>query len=278
VENYVKFLTDHLRSFIRNIVKRYPIMEFYANGINILRDAILGQPNEEGKRAGRAFVENGMRIYDVEVLDLRLTDTAIENLLISSQQEVVKQTLRIAGEKRKLEFTQESEHISRQIAQTQSETTQNKLDLKIQEIQKQLEVQMAEIKADLSADELRLQAKLAEQESLTTIQEAELSRQQRASDLEIAIAQRKLEQQLLKIKSEVEAVVAKAEAVSPNLVAALQAFGDKALAEKMAESMSPLAILGGKSIAEVFANLLKGTNLGQVIAQSKLGSGLNSES
>ncbi len=41
----------------------------------------------------------------------------------------------------------------------------------------------------------------------------------------------------------------------------MQAFGDKALAEKLAESMAPLAILGGKSIAEVFAQLVKGTTL-----------------
>ncbi|WP_096333460.1 hypothetical protein [Nannocystis exedens] len=35
-------------------------------------------------------------------------------------------------------------------------------------------------------------------------------------------------------------MVEKARAVSPDLIAALQAFGDRALAEKMAESMAPL--------------------------------------
>ncbi|HNI45998.1 MAG TPA: hypothetical protein PK230_14945, partial [Chitinophagales bacterium] len=38
VENYVKFLTDHLRSVIRNAVKKINIMDFYANGISIIRD------------------------------------------------------------------------------------------------------------------------------------------------------------------------------------------------------------------------------------------------
>jgi len=60
-------------------------------------------------------------------------------------------------------------------------------------------------------------------------------------------------------------VVNKAEAVSPDLIAALQAFGDKALAEKMAETMAPLSIIGGKSIVEVFANLLQGTQLEKVL-------------
>jgi len=37
----------------------------------------------------------------------------------------------------------------------------------------------------------------------------------------------------------------------------------------MAESMAPLSIIGGKSIADVFANLLKGTVLENVISQVK---------
>jgi major vault protein len=67
------------------------------------------------------------------------------------------------------------------------------------------------------------------------------------------------------LQAEVQAVVDKSEAVSPDLIAALQSFSDKELAEKMAETMAPLAILGGKSVADVFAQLLAGTNLESVI-------------
>jgi len=67
------------------------------------------------------------------------------------------------------------------------------------------------------------------------------------------------------LKAEVEGVVDRAKAVSPDFIAALQAFGDRALAEKLAESMAPLAILGGKSIAEVFAQLVKGTKLEDIL-------------
>ncbi len=60
-------------------------------------------------------------------------------------------------------------------------------------------------------------------------------------------------------------MVEKARAVSPDLIAALQAFGDRALAEKMAESMAPLAILGGESVAEVLARLLRGSPLARLL-------------
>ncbi len=271
VENYVKFLTDHMRSYIRNTVRRYPIMEFYANGITILRDAILGESDKKtGKRTGRLFEENGMRIYDVEILDISLGDANIENLLISSQQDTVMQTLRINSEKRKLEFTQESEAITRQIAATQSETKQTIYELQKQETKKLLEVTLSKIESEIISKERHLQARLDEQKSLNQINDDELSRQKSINNLELEKAQRELEQFILEEQTEVEAVVAKAKAVSPDLIAALQSFSDKELAQKMADSMAPLAILGGKSIADVFGNLLKGTQLSNVLSSLKL--------
>jgi major vault protein len=270
VENYVEFLTDHMRSFIRNAVKRYSVNEFYSSGIEILRDAILGKPAEDGKRAGRLFSENGMRIYDVEILDVRLSDVAIENLLIASQQDIVKQALRISAERRKLEFTQESEVVLQQIALAQSSTRQKGYELQQQEVIKELDLQLAKINSEVQAKESRLKANLAEQENLNKINEAELKRRQESEELEITLEQKRLEQELAQMKAEVDAVVAKAQAISPNLVSALQAFADKALAERVAQSMSPLAILGGKSVADVFSNMLKGTVLGNVLQNTNL--------
>ena len=58
----------------------------------------MGKPDAEGKRKGRLFEENGMRIYDVEFLgNIKLMDLGMESLLIASQQDVIKQNLRIAA-------------------------------------------------------------------------------------------------------------------------------------------------------------------------------------
>jgi len=70
---------------------------------------------------------------------------------------------------------------------------------------------------------------------------------------------------LEEVRAEVAAVVDKAKAVSPDLIAALQAFGDKALAERMAQSMAPLAMIGGDSIVDAFARLVAGTPLANVL-------------
>lgn len=261
VENYVKFLTDHIRSLLRHAIRQYGVEDFYTNAIQIVRDTILGKPNEGGNRHGKIFEENNMHIYDVEVLDVSIDDETISELLIDAQHTAVEQTLDIAAEKRKLEVTQQKEAIKQQIAQSEALTRQLAVELEITEVQKRLNLELAKINSEVEAQKKQLESKVAEQKSLNTISEAELARQKAKTDLALDIDQRQLLQRLEELKGDVEAVVNKANAVSPQLIAALQAFSDQALAGKMAESMAPLAILGGKSVAEVFAQLVRGTIL-----------------
>lgn len=273
VENYVKFLTDHLRSKIRNLVQKISIIEFYSNGINILRDIILGKPGEDGTRSGGKFEENGMHIYDVEVLDIELLDEAIEEILFHAQHEEVKQKLEVASKQHFLEYTQKTEEISRQIGQEKATTVQQQLQLQQQQIEKELTVKLSEIAAEIKQAQQKLTAQLNEQEQLNAIQKNELQRENAKNESRIAHQKNLLQLQLAELDAEVKAIVSKAEAVSPDLIAALQAFGDKALAERMAESMAPLSILGGKSIADIFSNMLKGTVLENVLSKNALTEG-----
>lgn len=266
VENYVKFLTDHLRSVVRNALKRYTIADFYDNSIQILRDTILGQREEEkSKRPGWTFAENGMHIYDVEVLEIDILDADIEALLFESKHDEVRQNIALAKQARELRFIREQEQAEQEKAELRNITKLKSSDLEKAEVKKRLELRLEKLQSDLQAQEEALKLRLAEQQRLAEINAVELSSKRAQEELQLELAQKALEQHLLEIRAEVEAVVSKAEAVSPELIAALQAFGDKALAEKMADSMAPLSIIGGKSLVEVFGNLLKGTQLEEVL-------------
>ncbi len=271
VENYVKFLTDHLRSVIRNAVKKYSVLDFYADSIALVRDIILGKASEDGKRQGRSFKENGMAIYDVEVLDINLQNIDIQDLISTAKHSEVKHQIALETQNRNLEFTQKTEEIQRQMEEAKSQTTQAIFDLRVQEIQKQLTYRLTEIEGQLKTESEKLKGTLEAQKFEIEINSAKLEQQKATQELQMVFAQKLLEQRLQEMKAEVDAVVKKAQAVSPDLVAALQAFGDKALAERMAESMAPLSILGGKSIAEVFSNLLKGTVLEHALKPRQLG-------
>jgi major vault protein len=247
VENYVKFLTEHLRSLVRAAVKAHRVQELHPRVAPLVRDVVLGQPGEGGKRPGRAFEENGMRVYDVEVLDVAIGDAKIDALLVEAQHAVVGQTLTLDAEKRRLELVREREAINREVAQVEAATTRKKIE------------------GDHAVESARLAAKQAEQQAIDAIALAERERQRAAKAVEIEGKQAELALDLQEIAAQVNAVTEKAKAVSPDLVAALQAFGDRALAERMAESMAPLAILGGESVRDVLARLLAGTKVASVL-------------
>lgn len=266
VENYVKFLTEHLRSLLRGQIKLRSVQELYPRAVTIVRDVVLGTQGEDGKRPGRRFDENGMRVYDVEVLGVEIGDSQIEALLVGAQHAVVEQTLTLDGERRRLELTRARESIEQEIQSITAGTRQKQLALEQQEVQARRDVERVKLGSEAELRAQRLAAQLADQTSLEGVHQAELARRRSASELEQTITEAQLTQRLKELEAEVQAVVHKAHAISPDLVAALQAFGDRALAERMAESMAPLAILGGESVAEVLARLLRGTKIAEVLS------------
>jgi major vault protein len=267
VENYVKFLTDHTRSLLRYAIKHLTVETFYADAAGIIRDTILGKATDVGKRPGRLFPENGMQVYDLEVLDVKIGDKVIEGLMVGAQHSVVKQNLELASERRNLEFVQQTETIKQRIAEAQARTTQLEFELQTQQAKSEADLQLSKLESAIENRQRDLAAKAEDQDVLSKLDEAERDRRRQALALDLDTAQKKLALQLEDRRSDVEAVVNKATAISPELIAALQAFGDKALAERMAQSMAPLAILGGTSVAEVFSQLIKGTPLEQVLAK-----------
>src|SRR5690606_35085378 len=118
VENYVKLLCDNMRSRIRNRVRRVGIKEFYHEATDLLRDLILGVSNTEGSdtkgRPGRFFEENGMRIFDVEVLEVKL-DKDLQTLLEAQERATMRQALELEELQRRATFAAESKELQARI-------------------------------------------------------------------------------------------------------------------------------------------------------------------
>ncbi|MCI4626455.1 MAG: hypothetical protein L3V56_10900 [Candidatus Magnetoovum sp. WYHC-5] len=269
VENYVKFLTEHMRSLLKNTIKQKSIEDFYINATLIIRDTILGVEDETGKRMGTLFEENGMRIYDVEVLNVIIQDSTISSLLIQSQHTAIHQAIQISEGRKKYAVTKEDEQIKQKISELQTETVVKQIILQMQEVLKTFELTQTKIKSEADTEIIRLDNALTQQEKLVLINEVELERDKAKKLQLLDFSQRLLQQQIMELSAEVKAVVDKANAISPDLIAALQAFADKNLAEKMAQTMAPLAIIGGKSVADVLSQLLKGTPLEKVLEAKK---------
>ena len=270
VENYVKLLTDHCRSMIRNIVKQSGIEQFNDNAINIVRDTILGVQGEDGKRPGRGFDENGMRIYDVEVLGVEIGDDRIESMLASAQHDAVKQAVDVVRQERTLEATKKSEAIDQEIARLKSATTIEALQLLVLESAQQSQLDIAVVDNEFAAARERLDKQMEQREVEDKVAEAAIARQKMGSDYDLTVEKAELEILRERIQAETEGIKERAGAISPDLIASMQNFADKALVERLAESMGPLAILGGRSIADVASRLLKGTSLENVMKDGHL--------
>lgn len=247
VENYVKFMTDHARSLLRNAAKKYTIEQLNANYIDIVRDTILGTSGET-KRKGRVFVENGMVIYDVEVSHLAIGDATVARMLEDMQKAAVQQTLNVATRERELSVTERLEVINREIASKVDETAKHHHDLEKERLSRDkviLEERLKITQENERRNDLVLQAAL-NREKLTTEQrmEAETSRQELTINM---------------LKAEVDAFAKKFEAISPDFIAVLHAFIDTNLATQLATSIAPLALAESQGLQFVWDRTFKGT-------------------
>jgi major vault protein len=280
VENYVKFLCDHMRSKIRNAVHKLGVEKFIAESTDILRDVILGSSRElpknvEGEspaRPGTLFKENGMRIYDVEILDVKMKNPEIEKLIVESQRETIKGALTLAAEKRKLGYTRESESVKQETFDVQAETRLKQMQIEMQEATRKLERDLVCIDAEAKASSERNVKELDGAKAKALVQQVTLDQQTKAKQTEIGLDKEVQAVKLAALEAEIRAAVEKGKAFTPDLIAALTSFGDKELIERLSKSMSPLAILGGESVQDVMSKLLSGTKLAEHLLPSKNGS------
>jgi major vault protein len=261
VDNYVRHLTEHGRSMLRGAVKRVGIEEFYRDPISIIRDALLGKAVEGGERKGLVFAENGMRVYDVDVLEVKIENTEIAELLGNAQVEALESTLQVAAKERELATTTRVHAVERQIVEEQTKTEKAKANLQMEFVRLALTKALAEADSRAQKEAADLKALQERQGGFDAVAKAELARAKAKKDQELAAVEQELEIAIKREVQQTEDITKRASAISDKLIAALQAFGDKELMSHVAEAMAPLAIFRNSGVVEAFAGLLKGSPL-----------------
>jgi len=246
VENYVQFLSDHLRSVIRNFIKKIGVDEFYSNSIDIIRDIVLGKA-VDGTRPGNVFEANGMIIYDVEVLNVEISDEKIAQMLLNSQHNTVARTLKLSEVSADLLATKQIEEAKRIKINEERETAAN---------MEKAEANAAQAKYEAKHDEIKAEA--IRQDELDEIVERKLARRKAHNDEYIRV-----EAENAKIVT--EAVVSRLGAVSDKLIAAIKAGNNaeiaKMLAENLPEATGTIGFLSEKGGIGGLLKLVEGTPL-----------------
>jgi major vault protein len=258
VENYIKFMTDHMRSLIRNVVKRTGIEEFYGNSIDIIRDAVLGASVEGTGRPGKLFKENSMRIYDVEVLTTDIKDPAVQQLLQQAQQDAISGSIRVVMQTANLERTTKLEEINRNLLIETEKTASARHEVSLETVRRTAERELAEMTADTERETAEKNAEIA----LTGLED-ELTKLTLGIELEQAEQRQnitKTDDALLAARETLgtDLFVKRTEALSEKITAALQTLGDKIVMESVTKALAPLAVLGQTNVSEILSQLFKG--------------------
>lgn len=244
VNNYVGLLCDHLSSIVRSAVKSTTLETFYSNSTELIRNSILGEKSSDGKRTGRIFAENGMQVYDLEVLSVDVRDRNVAELLAKAQQTAFTLTIRKREEETKFELSKAIEDIN----QKTNDLKAASLDSELKLISKQRAAETERAVTQIEVDKLK---KVGIAQNTVAAQELEYNLRKKEVD---ETHQRKLQV----LEAETDAVKQQMTAISPDYVAALTRIGDQSAVVEAAKHIGQLSVLEGKSVQEIVERALKG--------------------
>jgi len=261
-ENYVKLLCDHMRSKLRSEAKQWSIQEFYANSTSIVKDSVLGfNPDPDVPGKGYSFAENGMHVYDVEVLGVDIVDRAIADSLIQAQQDSLDYMLGISKLQQKLEFVKQQEDITRQLNDIGAETVIRGEAIKQKTIAEKLITDLLSIDSEMKVNSSTQRVLMEKAENDSELFNCQLEREMSHNEVKLAYSSAVLEQGIKEKEAESAALKMRAEAISPQLIATLANLADKGMLEKIMQAVSPMAIVNGESIVDTMQKMLKGSVL-----------------
>jgi len=260
VENYVKFLCDHVRSVLKGQLRKLAVEDFYATSTDRIRDVILG-PSVEGARAGMTFAANGMRIVDVDVLKVALQDEKIRALLDQAQHDVVRSNIDLSNLNRELGVTKQREAIAREAAEVKAQTKVRQDELARELATSELATALAKIANTLRETDERKKLVEAEQTIEAFKLEKRIDRVKREKDQEHAFFSLEQDKKIELLRAEAETAVQRFAAASGNFSEALLQLGRHDTMVKVAEAWSVQRLIEGESLGDTLSRLFHNTPL-----------------
>lgn len=269
VPNYIKTLVEHAGSILKAMVRSMTLDQMFASHTELVRDTILGRKPEEGDRPGMSFVENGMHVVDVNLLDFDIVDEQVRKKMEGAQADVIDKSLAQAAKRREAEHTEQIEELQRRLDAAKAETAVAKHKLEEADLDRKQEAALAVTKRTRAKAKQDEDARKAREEAKhkNDLLLADLDAQVKAKNREVKTADQALEvqyqRQLLDLakaanEGRVEAAKKIAESFSPQLVAVLTDIRNGKLLEDLGENFADLSILRDEPLLAVASKLMQG--------------------
>ena len=266
IDNYVKYLCDRERSIIKRMAKNYTIEEFYQNYSSLIRSYAIDDisndtsETEADKKPGRFFKENGMFVYDCEVLNIDI-DSDVEELLMKHQNEMISKSLELSDAEKRIEVITKLAEAEQREQELRSQQMLNKLELQRTETMTKLDMQSEANRKKEAEQQAIKQAECDMSVLVDAIHDADLARKQKDKDAEIAYKQSLADIEKAKQEAYTESVKNIMKSIQPGLIEALTANGNVELMKTIADGIAPYALTKGESSADVVDRLMHGTTL-----------------
>lgn len=273
IENYVKHLCDHARSVLKGRAQTLDATDLYRSNTAFVRDTILGltpeadptKTDSKAKRPGMLFPENGMRVYDVEVLGATFLDDEIRKLLETSQREVIFSSIEIEKLERNFVTKTQKEEIAREEAKLVAETAQLRNRVEIETAESKLALILANLGNELKQIELARQLEEKKQQLANFTSEAERERLKANEETRLEIYESEQQLKIDLLKAEAESVVNRLSAMAGGMSEALLSLSNNKTLVEVAQAMNVQRVIGGDSIADAFSKAFKGTALESIV-------------
>ena len=272
IDNYVKYLCDRERSIIKRMAKNYTIEEFYQNYSTLIRNYAIDDIDnntseaDSKKKPGRFFKENGMFVYDCEVLDIDV-DNDVEELLLKHQNEMIAKSLELSDAERRIALISKLAEAEQKEQELRSQQVINKLELQRTETMTKLDMQ-SEANRKKEAEQQAIKQAECDMSVLTdALHDAKLMREKKETDAEIAHKQALAAIEKAKQEAYADTVKKVMNSIQPGLIEALMANGNTNLMKTIADGVAPYALANNESSADVVDRLMRGTTLEGIIKQ-----------
>ena len=164
-----------------------------------------------------------------------------------------------------MEDLERAEIAKRHSAQEAGATAEESAALEAKRIKRDAE--LAGARHELVRQQQSQQAEIDELRSVleSELQKARLERVKAEREQSLEFERKGQELKLAELKAETAAAVERFKSFSPELTAALQSFGTRDVASKLADAVAPIALREGISVSDALVRIFKGTVLEKVL-------------
>ena len=248
IENYVKHITDHVRSVVKGAVKKISVEEFYSNSTDIVRNIILGK-KEDGSRPGMTFA-NGARITDVDIMGVKIQDAEIQQLLAKTQHQVVQTNIALAQKRREVEVDLEMQILNRESTKAQRDT--EVFNRGVVEEMERLKHEFAIAGKDRSRQISEISHSHSAAEKAHELELSKISIQNNTAVHNAKIDQMRQEQavELENLKAQTEAIISRAGCIQPELAHNLKILSESIDLSSLVKGFGEMATIKGQGVMD----------------------------